>query len=128
MQPEQQHDHVSPVAGDVVDEVALYLPDGQVVLKSGKVVRPVAALPVRAQEIVDAGDTPKAKAREIKNGRVAMETLERIHRKLGDLPETSEKMNAIACVLMYTGVGLADTDIAVALRTSVENVQRLKAL
>lgn len=99
------------------DEVALYLPDGQIVLKSGKVVKPVQA-----------PQTSVVAAREIKNGRQASEALERIHRKLGDLPETSEKMNAIACVLMYTGVGLDDADIAVALKTSVENVTRLKEL
>jgi len=109
-------------AQEVVDEVALHLPDGQVVLKSGKVVRPVERLPVRTT------DTPAKAAREIKNGRAAMETLERVHRKLGDLPEQAEKMNAIACVLMYTGVGLADTDIAIALRTSLENITRLKEL
>jgi hypothetical protein len=37
-------------------------------------------------------------------------------------------MNAIAAVLMYTGVGLSDTDIAVALRTSTENITQLKEL
>jgi hypothetical protein len=102
-----------------VDEVALHLPDGQVVLKSGKVVRPVEK--TVAQPAVIA-------AREIKNGRQASDTLERIHRKLGDLPEQTEKMNAIACVLMYTGVGLRDDDIAIALRTSTDNVRRLKEL
>lgn len=97
------------------DEVALHLPDGQVVLKSGKVMKPVAAPAVRA-------------AQEIKNGRQAVATLERVHRKLGDLPEQAEKMNAIACVLMYTSVGLSNGDIATALRTTEANVERLKDL
>jgi hypothetical protein len=101
----------------LVDEVALHLPDGQVVLKSGKVVKPI-----------EAPQTTVRAAREIKNGRQASDTLERIHRKLGDLPEQAEKMNAIACVLMYTGVGLNDNDIALALKTSTENVVRLKQL
>jgi len=65
---------------------------------------------------------------EIKSGRAAARTLERIHRKLGDLPEQTEKMNAIAAVLMYEGIGLGDDDIAVILRTSTENIERLKEL
>jgi hypothetical protein len=107
----------------VVDEVALHLPDGLVVLKSGKVVRPV---PQPTEKPVEQKSVRVA--REIKSGRQASEALERIHRKLGDLPEQAEKMNAIACVLMYTGVGLDDGDIALALKTSVENIMRLKQL
>lgn len=99
----------------VVDEVKLTLPTGELVLASGKVVRPVQSPAVKM-------------AREIKSGREAVAFLERTHRKLGDLPETPEKMNAIAAVLMYTGVGLSDTDIAVALRTSTENIVRLKEM
>lgn len=98
-----------------VDEVRLTLPTGELVLASGKVVRPVQSPAVRA-------------AREIKSGRAAAATLEKQYRKLGDLPDTAEKMNAIAAVLMYTGVGLSDTDIAVALRTSTENIAKLKEL
>lgn len=99
----------------VVDEVKLTLPTGELVLASGKVVRPVQSPAV-------------GMAREIKSARQARDTLERVHRKLGDLPENAEKMNAIAVVLMYTGVGLSDTDIAVALRTSTDNITRLKDL
>lgn len=103
--------------GRTTDEVALHLPTGEVVLKSGRVMKPVQARQPAAQL-----------GREIKSGRAAAATLEKVHRKLGDLPETTEKMNAIACVLMYTGVGLSDTDIAVALKTSADNIQRLKEL
>lgn len=106
-----------PVQSEVVDEVKLALPSGELVLASGKVVRPVATRQPAAQI-----------AREIQSGRQAAATLERVHRKLGDLPETTEKMNAIAAVLMYTGVGLSDTDIAIALKTSTENIGRLKEL
>lgn len=97
----------------VPNEVKLTLPDGRLVLASGEVVTPQPAV-----ELV----------REIQSGRAAARTLDRVHRKLGDLPEQTEKMNAVACVLMYTGVGLSDDDIAVALKTSTENVQRLKEL
>lgn len=96
-----------------VSNVKLTLPDGRLVLDTGEVVVP--------QPVVDI-------AREIESGREAARTLERIHRKLGDLPEQTEKMNAIAAVLMYTGVGLSDVDIAIALKTSAENIERLKEL
>lgn len=112
MQPQSPNEGASL---KVVDEVRLTLPTGELVLASGKVVRPVQNPAVRV-------------AREIKSGREAAAFLERTHRKLGDLPETPEKMNAIAAVLMYTGVGLSDNDIAVALRTSTENISRLKEL
>lgn len=97
----------------VVSNVKLTLPDGRLVLDTGEVVVPQPAVEI---------------AREIESGREATRTLERIHRKLGDLPEQTEKMNAIAAVLMYTGVGLSDVDIAVALKTSAENIERLKEL
>lgn len=98
-------------------KVALTLPDGRIVLDTGEVV---------VTKVVQ--QPAAAMATEIKNGRAASAALERIHRKLGDLPEQTEKMNAIAAVLMYTGVGLADTDIAVALKTSEENITKLKEL
>lgn len=102
---------------EAVDEVKLTLPSGELVLASGKVVRPVEASQPAAQL-----------GREIKSGRQAAAVLERMHRKLSDLPETAEKMNAIAAVLMYTGVGLTDTDIAIALKTSTERIGLLKEL
>lgn len=99
------------------DEVKLVLPTGELVLKSGRVIKPKQALQPAAQI-----------GREIQSGRAAAATLERVHRKLGDLPETAEKLNAISCVLLYTSIRLADEDIAVALKTSVENIQRLRDL
>lgn len=97
----------------VASNVKLTLPDGRLVLDTGEVIVPQPAVDM---------------AREIESGRDAARTLERIHRKLGDLPEQSEKMNAIAVILMYTGVGLNDTDIAISLKTSVENIERFKEL
>lgn len=101
------------------DRVKLTLPDGTVILENGRSVKPNAVSV--AQPAVQIG-------REIQSGRQAARTLERMHRKLVDLPETSDKMNAIAAVLMYTNIGISDDDIAVALRTSTENIARLKAL
>jgi len=97
-----------------VDEVKLTLPDGRLVLTNGQVVTPMSA----SVEM----------AREIKSGRASAVALDRVHRKLGDLPEQSEKMNAIAATLMYTAVGLDNTDIAIILKTSVDNIERLKDL
>lgn len=66
--------------------------------------------------------------REIESGRQAARTLERIHRRLGDLPADGQRMNAIAAVLMYSAVGLEDADIATALGTSEESIAQLKKL
>lgn len=98
-------------------KVALTLPDGRLVLDNGEVVVPRVI------------EQPAAEmSREIKSGRAAAKALEHVHRRLGDLPEQTEKMNAIAAVLMYTGVGVSDEDIAVLLKTSQENIARLKEL
>ncbi len=67
--------------------------------------------------------------REIQNGRAAAKTLERMHRKIGDLPEgDSKQLNAIAAILTYTQVGLSDADIAVALGTHTDIVSGIKEL
>lgn len=67
--------------------------------------------------------------RVIQNGRAAAATLEKMHRKLGDLPEGDTKqLNAIAAILTYTQVGLSDDDIAVALGTHRDMVSGIKDL
>jgi len=99
------------------DEPVLTLANGKQVLADGRIVSTVVV--------------PKPAAQlhtEVMNGRAASRTLERIHRKLGDLPAEEEKLNAIACILMYDSLGLSDADIAIALRTNVDNIQRFKDL
>lgn len=103
---------------DVSNVVKLKLPDGSLLMPDGTVMKPQQAI----QPAVTAG-------REIQNGVSARRTLERVHRKLGDLPEGDTKqLNAIAAIIMYTGVGLNDDDIAVALGTHVDVVKGIKEL
>jgi hypothetical protein len=105
-------------------DIALNLPDGSVVHRDGRVVKP------RLEVVSSLATTQPAVqlAREIESGRAAARTLDRIHRKLGDLPAEAEKMNAIAAVLMYSQIGLRDEDIAVALKTSLVAIEALKKL
>jgi hypothetical protein len=98
-------------------EVRLTLQDGSVVLNNGKVLKPMEA----KQPAVEM-------SREIKSGREAAVILEKQSRKLGDLPDVPEKMNAFCAVITYSMLGLSDADIAVALKTSEQNVKKLKDL
>lgn len=91
----------------------LTLPDGTQVFSSGRSVVP---------------KSPKEYAQEVESGTKAKATLARMHRKLHDLPESPQALNAINAVLVYTQVGLDDADIAVALQTTVENIGRLRGL
>lgn len=67
--------------------------------------------------------------REIQTGQAAKKTLEKMHRKIGDLPEGDVKqLNAIAAILTYTQVGLSDDDIAVSLGCHRDMVRGIKEL
>lgn len=96
-------------------EVALELPDGTKVYTDSYVEKPAA-------------QTAAGLSREITSGRRAAVALDKVHRKLGDLPDTPDKLNPVCAVLTYTAIGLSNEDIATALRTSVENIERLKQL
>lgn len=100
-------------------EVRCTLPSGELVLSDGRVIKPKA---------VEVTASPATVGKEIESARAAQATLERVHRKLGDLPASPEKMNAIAAILVYESVGLSVDDIAVALRTSTENINRVRDL
>ncbi len=100
------------------NEVRLKLPDGSLLLPNGSVIKPQQAI----QPAVVAG-------REIQNGRAAARTLQRVSRKLGDLPEGDTKqLNAIAAIIMYTQIGLNNEDIAIALGTHKDVVSSIKEL
>lgn len=105
----------SDVSNDL--EVRLTLQDGSVVLNNGKVMKPIQAPQPAA-----------AMSREITSGRQAAAILEKQSRKLGDLPDVPEKMNAFCAVITYSMLGLSDADIAIALKTSEQNVKKLKDL
>jgi hypothetical protein len=64
--------------------------------------------------------------REVKSGREAVRVLEKMHRKLGDLPDIPMKMNPIAAIITYSAVGLSNEDIATALGASVDQVATIK--
>jgi len=101
---------------DVDNDVVLVLADGSEVLKNGA---------VRKKQLV-----PQAAARfhqEVESGRKAAQTLQRMSRKLGDLPDIPEKMNPIAAVLLYNAIGLSNADIATALGASESQIEQLKA-
>lgn len=108
----------SRIEEQLPEGVKLRLPDGSLLLANGQVMRPQEAI----QPAVTVG-------REIQNGRAASRTLEKMHRKLGDLPEGgSKQLNAIAAILTYTQVGLSDEDIAIALGTHIDAVTGIKEL
>lgn len=97
----------------------LRLPDGSYLLANGTVIKEKPAPPQQAISVV----------REIQNGRAAARVLEKMHRKLGDLPEGDTKqLNAIAAILTYTQVGLSDEDIAITLGTHVDTITGIKEL
>lgn len=100
-------------------EVRLTLPTGELVLSDGRVVKP---------QVIEMKRPTAENAVVIENARQAQATLERTHRKLGELPETPERLNAFAAILVYESVGLSVDDIAVALRTSVDNIERVLEL
>ena len=96
-------------------DVKLTLPDGTMILANGKAIKPKEAV----SDVATFG-------REVSSGRQAVRTLEKMHRKLGDLPDLPNKMNPIAAIITYTAVGLDDQDIAQALGASVEQVTIIK--
>lgn len=105
MQPSEQSE------GD--SNVALILADGSQVLRDGKVIKNV---PQPAAQF----------SREVVSGRAASATLEKMHRKLGDLPDIPQKMNPVAAVIFYTAIGLADADIATALQATTAQIATIK--
>lgn len=97
----------------VDDRVVQTFHDGRMLLKDGSVV---TTLPQPAAQI----------SREIRSGRQSARALERIHRKLGDLPDIPQKMNPVAAVLLYSCIGLNNADIATALGASEKQIEVIK--
>ena len=93
----------------------LQLANGKTILPDGTVTRTVTVPQPSAQF-----------SREIVSGRAASATLERIHRKLGDLPDEPVKMNPIAAVISYTAIGLSDADIATSLGATEAQIKTIK--
>lgn len=102
---------------NTIIEQRLVLPDGRVLLSDGRVAKPVAV----EQPAV-------AMSNEIKSGRESARILSSMSRKLSDLPDTPDKMNAMGAVVTYTLLGLSDEDIALALKTTPDKIKMLKEL
>lgn len=96
-------------------DVKLTLPDGTLILADGRAVKPT-----------EAASNVATIAKEVKSGREAAKVLEKMHRKLGDLPDEPMKMNPIAAIITYTAIGLDDQDIATALGATVTQVTTIK--
>jgi NhaP-type Na+/H+ and K+/H+ antiporter len=97
--------------------VKLTLPDGTMILADGRAIKPGA---------VEEPSTLSKFGREVKSGREAVRVLEKMHRKLGDLPDIPMKMNPIAAIITYSAVGLNNEDIATALGATVDQVALIK--
>lgn len=96
-------------------DVKLTLPDGTLILADGRAVKPV-----------EATSNVATIAKEVKSGREAAKVLEKMHRKLGDLPDEPLKMNPIAAIITYSAIGLDDQDIATALGATVHQIATIK--
>ena len=96
-------------------DVKLTLPDGTMILANGKAYKPQE----QPSNIATLG-------REISSGRQAVRTLEKMHRKLGDLPDQPMKMNPIAAIITYSAIGLDNDDIATALGATPDQVATIK--
>lgn len=97
-------------------EVGLVLPDGTKILKkSGRAIKPEDEQPANVVAV----------GREISSGRQAARTLEKMHRKLGDLPDVPQKMNPIAAIITYKSIGLDNEDIAIALGATTEQIETI---
>jgi hypothetical protein len=96
-------------------DVKLTLPDGTRILADGSAIKP-------HEEVSNVATI----AREVKSGREAVKVLEKMHRKLGDLPDEPLKMNPIAAIITYSAIGLDNEDIATALGATKEQIETIK--
>lgn len=97
------------------NDVKLTLPDGTMILANGKAVKPQ----VESSNVATFG-------REVSSGRQAARTLEKMHRRLGDLPDLPVKMNPIAAIITYSAIGLNNEDIATALGATEQQIATIK--
>lgn len=89
------------------------LADGRLVYPGGRIEE--VAPPITQTRLVEVPSNTEAQ-RLVVNAR----------RKLSDLPDVPRTMNAISVVLSYTLFGLDETDIALAIHSTSEQVTRIK--
>lgn len=92
--------------------------DTPLVLADGTQIDPRTGRPIK----------PQIKYVEVPTNTDAVRQVTRVRRTLADLPTKPEQANAISLVVAYTLFGLSDSDIALALSLTLEQVQRMKAL
>lgn len=90
----------------------LKLADGTLIAPNGKVVKKV----VEPSSMI-----------EVPSQTSAQRLVAATRRKLADLPALPTQMNVVSVVLMYTMLGINDSEIAVATGMSVEQIESLKA-
>lgn len=94
----------------------LPVPTDTLILPDGTVYDPVSGIL----------DPAVAASTEVENGRTAIALVSRMKRTLGDMPAIPRDMNPVACVIVYTQVGLEDDAIAQCLNCHVDDIKRLK--
>jgi hypothetical protein len=65
---------------------------------------------------------------EVPSNTQAQKIVARVNRSIVDLPAPPEKMNYISLVIMYKLMGLNDKDVALATKTTLEQVENVQTL
>lgn len=69
---------------------------------------------------------PKRPMIEVPAPTKAQDMIIRANRRIADLPALPDKMNGLSAVLTYTLFGLADSEIAIALNLTIEQIQAIR--
>lgn len=72
------------------------------------------------------GRVVKPQMTEIPANSAAREIVIRANRRIADLPSLPAQMNGVSVILTYTLFGLADTEIAIATRLTIEQIQQIR--
>jgi hypothetical protein len=96
---------------DVLYNQPLRLADGRVVYPEGE---------------ISTGPGPISGGVEVPSGPEAQRIVTAARRKLSELPEVPQTMNAVSVILSYTLFGLDDEEIAIATKLTVGQISRIK--
>jgi hypothetical protein len=96
---------------DLLYNQPLRLADGRVVYPEGE---------------ISTGPGPISGGVEVPSGPEAQRIVTAARRKLSELPEVPQTMNAVSVILSYTLFGLDDEEIAIATKLTVGQISRIK--
>jgi hypothetical protein len=96
---------------DVLYNQPLRLADGRVVYPEGE---------------ISTGFSPPEGGVEVPSGPEAQRIVTAARRKLSELPEVPQTMNAVSVILSYTLFGLDDEEIAIATKLTTTQISRIK--